>query len=139
MNLNINAGGIKLTINNDPNRVLEFNPEDVGFAARFYDLMQEFKAKAQEYSDEAQKLDNNKELDEYGIPVNMKEKIELLSKVCAYFREQIDRVFGLGTSAIVFGKINNVNMFAEFFEGITPYIDKARTEKIKKYTGKKTL
>jgi len=135
MNLNINTGEIRLTVNGDPKRELVFNPEDIGFVERFYDLLSEFENKSKEYQAKAQELENDETLDAYGIPLNTKQRIALLREACQYFRSQIDKIFGQGTSDIVFGSINTLNMFAEFFEGITPYIQKARSDKLKKYIG----
>ncbi len=133
MNLNINAGEIRLTINNDPDRVIIFNPSDTGFAERFLDLISEFESKAEEYSEKARALDKNIELDAYGLPVNAKEKLALIRDACNYFRGQIDKIFGAGTSDTVFGSVNTLDMFAEFFEGISPFVEQARSEKMQKY------
>lgn len=135
MNLNINTGGIRLTINEDPNRVIEFNPDDIAFVENFYSLISEFEDKEVEFKKKAKELEKNTELDSYGIPKNTKGAIALMREVCDYFRGKIDSVFGDGTSNTAFGKANTIEMFAEFFEGITPFIQKARTGKIEKYTG----
>lgn len=137
MNLNINTGEIRLTIDGDPNRVISFNPEDIGFVERFYGLISEFEGKAEEYRKKAQEIEKNKETDKYGIPKNTDDSIALIREACEYFRHKIDEIFGKGTSNTVFGEINTLEMFVSFFEGITPFIQKARTEKIKKYTGKR--
>ena len=135
MNLNINTAGIRLTINEDPNRVIEFDPDDVAFVEAFHGLISEFEGKETEYRRRSEEIEKNNEVDEYGIPKNAKEVIALMREVCEYFRSKIDEVFGEGTSNTVFGKANRLEMFAEFFEGITPFIQKARTGKIEKYTG----
>jgi hypothetical protein len=46
--LHINTGGIRLCINDDPNRVIEFNPQDLSFAERFYSLLSDFEGKEKE-------------------------------------------------------------------------------------------
>jgi len=41
---------------------------------------------------------------------------------------------GAGTSQIVFGESLNIDAVVQFFEGIRPYMQKARAEKVAKYT-----
>lgn len=135
MNLNINTGEIKLTINDDPSREIAFNPNDLGFVERFYDLISEFETKSDDYQSKAELLENDTELDQYGIVKNMKQRLALMQEICIYLRNKVDDVFGQATSNNVFGSINTLDMFAEFFDGIIPFIQKARTEKISKYTG----
>jgi len=132
-NLNINSGEIKLTVNDDENRVIRFNPNDIAFAEKFYSLISDFEEKEQDYDKRAKELDENKELDKYGIPKNTKEKLEFTREVCGYIKEQIDNVFGAGTSKAAFGDACEIEMFEQFFNGITPFVNKARTEKVKKY------
>ena len=42
-------------------------------------------------------------------------------------------VFGAGTSEKAFGEAQTLNMFEQFFDGITPYIQGARGQKVSKY------
>jgi hypothetical protein len=69
-----------------------------------------------------------------GVPVNMKEKLALMLDICYFMRGQMDSVFGVGTSQKVFGDANTLDMFTQFFDGITPFIQKNRAEKMAKYT-----
>lgn len=135
MNLNINKSDITLTINGDPNKVIIFNPEDVAFTEQFYALVQKLEDKEKEYIEKKKKLENS-ELDEYGIPKNLKEQIAVLKDICIFMRNEIDALFGNGTSDIAFGKTNTLDMFVQFFEGVTPYIQSAREDKMEKYLKK---
>jgi len=131
--LRIDTGAVRLAINGDENRIIEFNPEDIVFVERFYSLIKEFESKEVEFMEKAEKLAENSELDEHGIPVNTGENIKLVIELCDYLRKNIDHVFGQGTSAKVFENNQTLNMFEQFFTGILPYVNKARTEKISKY------
>ena len=133
-NINMNTGEIRLTINNDENRVIAFNPNDLEFVDNLYNLLAGLENKEKEYKAKESEIDKNTEVNSYGVPINLKEKLDLLKKTCNYMREKIDDVFGKGTSQIVFGNANTLDMFEQFFEGITPYIEKARSAKISKYT-----
>lgn len=123
-----------LTINDDPNRVIEFNPSDIGFVERFFALMDSVEEKEAEYRNRLEELKEDTSMNSYGVPKAVGKEIKLTAEICAYMREQIDTVFGSGTSQTVFGEINTVDMFAEFFSGIAPHISAARSEAVKKYT-----
>lgn len=133
--LKIDNGSIRLAINDDPDRVIEFNPYDVNFAERFYQLLTDFETKEKEYDQKLQIIDENKEVDAFGIPKNVGEGLDLIKEICEYLRGRIDYVFGKGTSQKAFGSANTLNMFEQFLDGITPYIQNARTGKVEKYTG----
>lgn len=132
-NININSGEIRLTINDDENRVIAFNPNDLEFVDRLYNLIADFEKKEKEYKLKEKEIDKNTEVDSYNIPINFKEKLELVKETCSYMREKIDFVFGEGTSQKVFGNTNTLDMFEQFFDGITPYIEKVRIQKVSKY------
>lgn len=131
--LRIDTGAIRLAINGDENRIIEFNPEDIVFVERFYSLIKEFESKEVEFREKAEELAGNSELDEYGIPVNTGDNIKLVKELCEYLRTKIDHVFGQGTSAKVFENNQTLNMFEQFFTGITPFVQKARGQKLEKY------
>lgn len=135
--ITIQTGARRVLVNNDPNRVIEFNPSDVGFARRFYELLRDFEAKQKEYEKRAKKLDTG-EVDGYGIPANISEGIAMLEEACAFLRERIDHLFGAGTSQAAFGDANTLDMFEQFFAGIAPFIEQARSDKMARYlTAKK--
>lgn len=131
--LRIDTGAVRLAINGDENRIIEFNPEDIVFVERFYSLIKEFEAKEVEFREKAEALATNSELDEYGIPVNTGDNIKLVKELCEYLRAKIDHVFGAGTSAKVFENNQTLNMFEQFFTGITPFVQKARGKKLEQY------
>lgn len=131
-NLTIHTG-IRLTINDDPDRVIQFNPSDVEFAERFYRLIQDFEARQDEYQARADALDAVEGEDARGLPVNLRERIAFARDVCDYMRAQIDALFGDGTAHTVFGDQRDLDAITQFFEGITPYIQTERAEKVEKY------
>ena len=131
--IRIDTGVKKILINDGP-EFIEFNPNDVSFAEKFYSLISEFEAKMVEYQARSDEIDANKEVDAHDIPVNFGALITLMRDVCEFVRERIDHLFGAGTSQKCFGDALNLNMFEQFFDGITPFIQRARTEKVNKYT-----
>lgn len=131
--IRIDTGVKRVCINDNPEKVIEFNPSDVIFAEKFYQLIKDFELKQTEFINRSKELDANKEIDENGLPVNLNESIALLKEVCNYFREKIDGLFGEGSSQKAFGDSLNLDIFEQFFEGILPFIEKVREEKVKKY------
>lgn len=134
--LHINNGGIRLAVNDDPSRVIEFNPKDLSFAERFYSLLGEFEVKEKEYKAKAAELEKDRAIDAYGIPKNFGTSLKLLHETCDFLRNKIDEVFGAGTSQAAFGDTNTLDMFEQFFNGITPFIQKFRNQQVQKYTSK---
>jgi hypothetical protein len=132
--IRIDTGVKRVAINDDPNRIIEFNPKDVVFAERFYGLIGEFKSAEKDFVSRAEALDAVKEIDELGLPVNAGERIKLLREVCEWAREKIDQVFGEGTSQKAFGDAIGLDLFSQFFEGITPFIEGARGDQVQKYS-----
>lgn len=133
--IQINTGSIRLAINDDESRVIEFNPNDLDFIDRFYGLISDFEVKEKEYQKKLDILNQNTELDSYNIPKNMGESLALLKDICGFMRGRIDHVFGDGSSQKAFGNANTLDMFEQFFNGITPFIQQSREGKIQRYTG----
>lgn len=134
--LRIDTGEVRLCINDDPSRVVAFNPTDISFAERFYGLLGEFEVKEKEYREKASSLQQDTAVDEMGIPKNFGASLSLLRETSAFLREKIDTVFGAGTSQAAFGNANTLDMFEQFFVGITPFVQKAREKQVSKYSAK---
>ncbi len=131
--IRIDSGLKRIAVNGDEKRVIEFNPEDIVFVEKFYGLIKQFEAKEAEFQQRAEEIGAVEGVDELGIPVNTAESIRLALELCDYLRGQIDAVFGAGTSQKAFGEARTLNMFEQFFEGITPFIQGTRKEKMEKY------
>lgn len=137
-NLVIDTGEIRLTINDDPDRVVTFNPEDVIFAEKFYLLMGDFKVKMGDFRDRMVEMESKVTKDEDELPLNAADRIDIMKEVCQYMHEQIDSLFGEGTAEVICQGVVNLDVYAQFVTGLTPFIQKARSKKIQKYTKKTT-
>jgi len=135
----ISTGQKRLPITRDGEPVGEiiFNPNDVVFAEKFYRLIGELQKLNTQYEVRAKAIDNDDSMDENGIPANTTAKLEMMREVCEYLREQIDGLFGAGTSTIVFGNAMTLDPFEQFFTGLTPFIQSVRSSKVAKYTNTK--
>lgn len=134
--IKIDSGVKRIAINEDPERVLEINPGDVAFAERFYDLIQDFEAKQADYEKRAEQIDAVQEVNENGVPENIQERLGFLREICTYMREKIDYLFGDGTSQKIFGDALSLEMIGQFFQGLTPFVEQARAEKLAMYRSK---
>lgn len=136
--ITVDTGVRRLTINNDPERVIVFNPTDLNFVERFYSLVNEFEAKLVEYRGRAEEVESHTDTDSHGIPLNTPDRLQLMRETCEFIRSKIDELFGDGTSQVVFGSAMALDAFAQFFTGITPYITSARNQRMEKYIQRPT-
>ncbi len=131
--IRINNGVKKIMINDDPQRVIEFDPQDILFAERFYTLYGEMQAKQTEFEGREKELRAQVEPDENGIPRNIGALIGHYHEICDYMREKIDLVFGPGTSQTAFGDARNIDMIIQFLDGMTPFVQQTRSNMLEKY------
>lgn len=128
--LHIDTGAVTLSINNDENRTITFYPTDVHFAEAFFDLVRDFMQHREIVSKKEEEI---KESGGTAAERSAKE-VELLRETYAFMRERIDNCFGAGTSDIVFGNHDSLGAYASFFRGVDPYVRKARTDELARYS-----
>ncbi len=136
-NINIHSDEIILTINDDPNRVVKFNPKDTVFAEKFYVLLGKLKEKLEEFKKRSEQLDLVTAKDDLGAPINFQERLQVINDACAYMKSEIDVLFGTGTSMTVFGSSTQIEMFEQFLNGLLPFFEEVRAAKVATYTNKK--
>ena len=122
--LKISTGRVRLQIVDEAGNqrgIFSFNPSDIESAKRVIEIQKDFEMKNTEF----QKRINAAE--------TMEEKIIILDELVTYFEKVIDDCFGEGSSQVLFGDDKSVEMFYDFFEGITPYYEKASKERMAKY------
>lgn len=135
--INIETNEQRIVVNNDPARVLVFNPSDLVFAERFYALKEELTLWNINIKKQYERLDAEKGKDESGVPLNVGERLSITRQACEDLRAKIDGLFGAGTSQLVFGDALVPDTFVQFFKQITPFIQSARAEKMEPYTKKR--
>lgn len=122
--LQIKVGQISLSILDDsgePRGIFKFNPQDIKVARKVSDLIVDFKTKQVEFE-----LKEKNCTDSDG-------KIRLLDELVDYFKENIDSIWGQGSSNILFGDASTLTMFDDFFTGITKYYKKESQKRTTKY------
>ena len=135
--LNIDDQGIIIRINGDPDREIQFDPNDVVFIEAFYELVMHFQAAHAEYTKVLTEADLDTDKDGDGIPDNMTTVMAVMRKSCVDLREQIDIVFGDGTAQKALGSSLSLDTIIQFFDGIQPFIEKERNKKVEAYKKKK--
>lgn len=123
--LQIKTGKISVKILDDDGEVrgiFKFNPEDIKSARKVNDLIDEFKVKTVEFQEKIEQA------------VEVADRIKLLDEIVDYFRNAIDSVWGSGSSNILFGNASTLEMFDDFFNGITPFYKKESAKRTQKYT-----
>lgn len=132
-NIAIDIGEKRITINDDPDRVLVFNPSDIIFAERFYDLIRDFEKQMTSYRDRMVEIELVVEKDDHGLFINASDRLSIVKEVCKYVNDKIDGLFGEGTSLMLFQGAVNLDAYTQFFTGLIPFIKETRKKKVQKY------
>lgn len=132
LNLNIETGEKTFTINEDPNKLLKFNPGDYNIMSRFYEVKDILKK-------EMDALNPESKINEDGtVPNDSEDFAKSIKKIDALIREKIDYIFGYSVSDIVFGTVNplstvgGIPYFERFFNAVIPFIEKELNAEAKK-------
>ena len=123
--LNIAGKAVRLCIDNDESRVIEFYPTDVTFAENFYALAAEFEERRKDIETRSAAI----EAGEGTKLEKSRAELALTREAFSILREGI----GPGTAQTVFGDRDSVAMAARFFRGVTPYIRRARQGELDRY------
>lgn len=127
--IRIDAGEVTLLVNDDPSRVIKFNPEDILFVERFYSLLGGFEDVQKKFQDRLDAIPDNEESTAPRV-------IAVIEEACDYLMEQIDSVFGAGTSEAAFAGAKSLSQIEQFFLAIAPYVKAKRQDKVTKYQSK---
>jgi hypothetical protein len=139
-NLNFDDGYKEYTINNDPSRVIRFNPSDFSIIERIKTAYDEI--------DKVTQIDEDIELKADGTPVDeLGRAAEIVTRINNKIKDMIDYIFNSQVSDKVFGKQSPLSivkgrpLWQGFLECIEPVlkseIKKAQEEsqkRISKYT-----
>ena len=139
-NLNFEDGFKEFSINNDPNRIIRFNPSDFSIIERIKTAYDEI--------DKATKIEDDIDLKADGTPVEeLGKAAEIVKGINDTIKNQIDYIFNSPVSEMVFGKqsplsmIKGVPLWERFMNAIAPVIQKevkaeqlASQKRISKYT-----
>jgi hypothetical protein len=129
-NLSFDDGFKEFTINNDPKKVIRFNPTDFGFISR---LKNEYEA-IDKAAETAGDIKLNPDGSAYDNLVGASDAVEIYNKAV---RDAIDDIFNSNISDIAFGRQSAISLvgngkflWESFLECICKVIEKETGEKI---------
>ena len=128
-------------INDDPDKVIRFDPTDFAIISRFNETRKNIKS-------EMDLLDEDVNIDNSGEPVDeLESAAEAVSRVSNFIKEQVDYIFDSPVSDMVFGNksplamVKGVPLFERFIVAAQSVIEKeikaemkASEKRISKYT-----
>lgn len=131
-------------INDDPSKVIRFNPSDYGIIERFNTARKDILT-------EIEKLQKDFDIKPDGTPDVPEDELEeaagMMSKVRKLICDKVDYIFGNPVSEIAFGNqsplssIKGIPLFERFIRAAQPYIEKevkaeqeASMKRVNKYT-----
>ena len=144
-NLIIDDGLKEFTINNDPDKVIRFNPADIN-------LLDRFDKAYKSIEEEHKKIEEDIELEVDGKPVEEQEDyeqaLEVIRRLNQFIKDQIDYIFDSEVSDVIFGNqspmstVKGSPFFERVFDAIEPILKKeitaerkASEKRMSKYTG----
>lgn len=102
---------MRIAINNDPSRIIEFNPQDPGFTEGVKGVYSAFRSKANALKARF----NRGEIDDDTAQ----------RETCTFCCGEIDQLFGPGTSEKAFRGAPTMSTVTQFLDGIYAYIHNA--------------
>lgn len=99
-----NRNTVKIAIDGDENKVIEFSPNDMLLRKRITQFMVDLQMKQAEMDEKAQALDKANTADEGEMPSNIQEVLDFNQEVADYFTGELDDIFGKGSSTMLFGE-----------------------------------
>lgn len=139
--LNFNDGFKEFMINNDPDRVIRFNPADFSILERFQEASERITS-AQEDTAEGIEVKADGTVDS-----ELDEAVEMIAGINKLIKDQVDYIFDSKVSDIAFGNQSPLSMvkgaplFERFIEAAQKHIEKeimaeqkASQKRIEKYT-----
>lgn len=126
--------GIKNIEVNDNGDYISIPISDTSFYERFAVLMEDFEKKQEEVEKKVEAL-SEKHKDKPDVDAEAAiDMIKLYSEICSYVCAELDKMFGEGCCRKVFVGIKNpgIELISDFFEKITPLLNKYAKERSQK-------
>lgn len=148
-NINFNDGFKEYTINNDPNKVIRFNPSDFNIINRIAETMTAIEKIAEEMSksDIPIKLDGTAADEADSIKGELTRAGGIAAETDRRIKEQINYIFGSDVCSVAIGDVSclasvgGMPLYQRFIEAFIPVIradveaeKKASAQRVEKYT-----
>ena len=128
--LRLKTKRVEVMIDDDPERVITFNPEDVHLRGRIYDLGKVVKRKEIEMKQRIAEIEKFDGEDELGLPLKDVAAKDLMIELADFFLTEIDTAFGEGTSKKVFADGFDFESMVLFLEFTTSKFEAVGAKKI---------
>lgn len=128
---------IKIAIDGDETKIIEFNPNDMLLRKRIARFMADLQVKQEEMTAKAQSLDDANTSGEGELPSNIHDVLDFNQEIADYFTGEFDDIFGVGSSAKLFGADGfDPDMMAQFMALVMNKIGEASKSIIEQKLGK---
>lgn len=124
ININLKNNKKRLIINEDENKILEFNPNDMKTRKNFYNASKEVFNKQREFDIRIKQL----KADDY------EKAFELEQELFDMLKNIVDNVFGKGTTEMITDGAIDVTGVCNFIVAIAPYFKEVNEAQKNKYT-----
>ena len=128
--LRLKTKRVEVMIDDDPERIITFNPEDVHLRARIYNLAKEAKRKQDDMQAQLTELETIEGEDSLGLPLKVETAMKLTVDIADFFMTEIDVAFGDGTSGIVFADGFDFESMVVFLEYVLSKFEAVGAKKI---------
>lgn len=128
--LKLKTKRVEVMIDDDPERIITFNPEDVHLRGRIYDLGKVVKRKEIEMKQRIAEIEQFEGEDELGLPLKDVAAKDLMIELADFFTTEIDTAFGEGTSKKLFVDGFDFDAMGTFLEFATSKFEAVGAKKI---------
>ena len=128
---------VKIAIDGDEGKVIEFNPNDMLLRNRITEFMVDVQTKQVEMAKKAESLDAGEQPTDGALPANIKDVLAFNQEVADYFIGELDDIFGRGAAAKLFGERSfDPDLMASFMAFVMEKIGAVSQSKIEQKLGK---
>lgn len=130
------TNSVKVAIDGDESKVIEFNPNDMLLRKRITEFMLDLQTKQKEMAEKAEALDKMNEAAEGELPSNLQAVLDYNQEIADYFIGELDDIFGKGASAKLFGDNSfDPELMADFLSWVMGKINGVSQAKIEEKLG----
>ena len=134
---NFSRNTVKIAIDGDANKIIEFNPNDMLLRNRITQFMIDMQAKQDEMTQKAEALDAASQTTDNVLPSNIQEVLAFNQEVADYFMGEMDNIFGNGASVKLFGERSfDPELMANFMAYVMDKVGAVSKSKVETKLGK---
>ena len=128
---------VKIAIDGDVSKVIEFNPNDMLLRNRITQFMVDLQSKQEEIMKKAEALDAESKPVDGAMPSNIADVLKFNQEIADYFLGEMDDIFGRGASTKLFGERSfDPDLMANFMAYAVEKIGAVSKSKIEAKLGK---